>query len=42
MPSLFARGINANLNMSIYPIHESWIDVGRIDDYQLANAGAQK
>ena len=37
MTSLFERGINMNMNMRLYPLHENWIDIGRPSDYDIAN-----
>lgn len=36
MPSLFELAVLNELDVLIYPIHESWIDVGRMNDYKLA------
>ena len=38
MPSLFTQGIEKGFNLTIFPIHESWLDVGRVDDYERANS----
>lgn len=36
MTDLFARGKAKSLNLTVYPIHESWIDIGRPEDYEHA------
>jgi dTDP-glucose pyrophosphorylase len=36
MPDLFARGLERNLNLQIFPLHEAWLDIGRPADYQAA------
>jgi len=35
MPELFGRGLKAGFNLQVYPLHESWVDIGRPDDYYL-------
>ena len=35
MPDLFIEGIKNKLNLKVYALHESWIDIGRIEDYNL-------
>ena len=37
MPTLFSRLSDKNARTIVYPIHEPWMDVGRIEDYSLAN-----
>lgn len=36
MTDLFTRGIEMGLNLNIFPMHESWIDIGRPSDYRGA------
>lgn len=36
MPDLFKRGIDRNLNMQVFPLHEAWLDIGRPSDYEVA------
>ena len=36
MTDLFTRGIEQGLNLNIFPLHESWLDIGRPSDYQAA------
>lgn len=36
MTDLFAAGIEESLNMEVFPLHESWIDVGNPSDYKVA------
>ena len=38
MPSLFERGYSSDMKLCVFPIHESWIDIGRPDDYNLASS----
>jgi NDP-sugar pyrophosphorylase family protein len=37
MTELFESAIGANKNTTVFPIHEYWLDVGRIDDLERAN-----
>lgn len=41
MPTLFARLQERGLRTVVYPMHEPWLDVGRIDDYADANRKAE-
>ena len=36
MPDLFAKGLNCKKNLHVYPLHEEWVDIGRIDEYRKA------
>ncbi|PHR70033.1 MAG: alcohol dehydrogenase [Arcobacter sp.] len=37
MPTLFNELINENNNVVSFPLHEYWIDIGRIEEYEKAN-----
>lgn len=37
MPTLFEKAIAQNKNVISFPIHEYWIDIGRLEEYQKAN-----
>jgi dTDP-glucose pyrophosphorylase len=37
MPDFFNYLIENKFNTAIYPIHEYWLDIGRVEDYQKAN-----
>lgn len=37
MPTLFSRLQENAVRTIVYPMHEPWLDVGRPDDYELAN-----
>lgn len=37
MPSLFRRLQEQAARTIVYPMHEPWLDVGRVDDYDAAN-----
>ena len=37
MPSLFEKLIKNDIKTLSFPIHEYWLDIGRIDDYHKAN-----
>lgn len=37
MPSLFEALINQGKKTSVFPIHEYWLDIGRVDDFKRAN-----
>ena len=37
MTDLFADLISKNLDISVFPIHEYWIDIGKVDDYKKVN-----
>ena len=34
MPDLFIYAIRNKLELKVYPLHESWIDIGRPEDYK--------
>ena len=36
MPTLFSRLLEAGHSTAVFPMHESWLDVGRPDDLELA------
>ena len=36
MPTLFERLSTAGLNIMAYPMHEKWLDVGRLSDFEKA------
>ncbi len=36
MPTLFVRLLEAGHSTAVFPMHESWLDVGRPDDLELA------
>ncbi|MFD0590673.1 nucleotidyltransferase family protein [Paenibacillus sp. GCM10027627] len=38
MPTLFSQLIEKEQNTAVFPIREYWIDIGRIDDFERANA----
>ncbi|GLS89034.1 alcohol dehydrogenase [Psychromonas marina] len=38
MPTLLERQIEAQGNVMMFPIHEYWLDIGRMEDYQRAQA----
>lgn len=38
MPTLFEQIIAAEGKASSFPIHEYWLDIGRMDDYERANS----
>ena len=37
MPELFTRARNQGLRTVVFPIHEYWLDIGRLDDFEKAN-----
>lgn len=37
MPTLFSRLQERAARTIVYPMHEPWLDVGRVDDYEQAN-----
>lgn len=37
MPTLFEQLIDKNKKTSVFPIHEYWLDIGRMDDFNKAN-----
>ena len=41
MPTLFAKLQDRGLRTVVYPMHEPWLDVGRVDDYTAANQRAE-
>ncbi|MFN7834989.1 MAG: nucleotidyltransferase family protein [Burkholderiaceae bacterium] len=36
MPTLLEREIGAGRDVNMFPVHEYWLDIGRMDDFQLA------
>jgi dTDP-glucose pyrophosphorylase len=38
MPTMLEKKIEAQGNVLMFPIHEYWLDIGRIEDYQRAQA----
>jgi len=36
MPALLEREIGAGRNVNMFPVHEYWLDIGRLDDFQRA------
>ncbi len=41
MPTLFGKLQESELRTVVYPMHEPWLDVGRLDDYAVANQKAE-
>ncbi|WP_342550751.1 nucleotidyltransferase family protein [Lysinibacillus sp. FSL M8-0216] len=37
MPDLFNKLMSVTYNVSVFPVRESWLDIGRIEDYNKAN-----
>lgn len=42
MPELFNRARERGLRTVAFPIHEYWMDIGRLDDFEKANTEAQQ
>lgn len=42
MPDLLAQLIDSGLRVGAFPIHESWLDVGRVEDLERARAALGK
>ena len=42
IPDLFNSEISRNHKIGAYPVHENWIDIGRIDEYEKANREISK
>lgn len=42
MTSLFEKLIEVDRNVSVFPIHEYWIDIGQIKDFEQANSEYNK
>ena len=38
MPALLEEYIAQGMNVNVFPIHEYWLDIGRIEDFQRAQA----
>ena len=36
MTDLFLKGIKSNLDLRVFPLHETWLDIGRLSDYEQA------
>ena len=41
MPDLFSLGTDRGLNLQVFPLHESWLDIGRPDDYYAAKTKSE-
>jgi NDP-sugar pyrophosphorylase family protein len=37
MPNFFETKIEKGEKISVFPIHEYWLDIGRIEEYEKAN-----
>ena len=37
MPTLFEKLVARNSETAVFPIHEYWLDIGRMDDFEKAN-----
>lgn len=37
MPTLLSNLINKEKSVSSFPIHEYWLDIGRVEEYHKAN-----
>lgn len=37
MPTLFERLVDNKVETTVFPIHEYWLDIGRIEDFERAN-----
>jgi len=37
MPNFFETQIKNGGDISVFPIHEYWLDIGRIEEYERAN-----
>ncbi len=42
MPDLIERQFNVNRNVSMFPIHEYWLDIGKMDDFKQAQSDILK
>ena len=42
MPSLFERLAAQGLETVVFPIHEYWLDIGRLTDFERANGEFKK
>ena len=41
MPTIFRRIQDRGARTIVYPMHEPWLDVGRMDDYERANQSGE-
>lgn len=41
MPTLLEKEIAAGREVNMFPVHEYWLDIGRMDDFQRAQEGAK-
>lgn len=41
MPELLEKAISLNNQISVFPLREYWLDIGRIEDYDRANTDLQ-
>ena len=42
MPTLLEREINAGRDVNMFPVHEYWLDIGRVDDFNRAQEEVRK
>lgn len=42
MPTLLEREIGAGRDVNMFPVHEYWLDIGRMDDFQRAQQEVSK
>jgi dTDP-glucose pyrophosphorylase/predicted transcriptional regulator len=42
MPTLLEKEITNNKDVIMFPVHEYWLDIGRMDDYQKAQIDIQR
>ncbi|WP_299022964.1 nucleotidyltransferase family protein [uncultured Tepidimonas sp.] len=42
MPDLLKRQIEAGLTVRMFPVHEYWLDIGRLGDFELAQRDAPR
>ncbi|URN96112.1 MAG: nucleotidyltransferase family protein [Candidatus Pristimantibacillus lignocellulolyticus] len=42
MPTLFEQLIEAGLKTTVFPIHEYWLDIGKMDEYERADTEYMK
>ncbi|ALQ02324.1 D-glycero-D-manno-heptose 1-phosphate guanosyltransferase [Pseudomonas brassicacearum] len=38
MPTLLEREIECDRNVNMFPVHEYWLDIGRMEDFQRAQS----
>ena len=42
MPNLLSEKINGNRQVNMFPLHEYWLDVGQVEEFEKAQLDSQE